>query len=106
MTAIRQRLSSTSLLLALAAMLAAVPDHTRAQQFNGPSLRYPEHSTQAQQPAAPWAMGVVREQVQANETIKQELARHGVFLVPNPPQPPTYAAKGTQYGGLEPGKVC
>lgn len=62
-----------------------------AQQFDGPSLRFPT--------------GLVREQVQVNEAVRQGLARHGVFLVPNPPHPPTYAAIGTQYGDLQPGKV-
>lgn len=80
----------------LALLLAFVA--ASAQQFDGPRLRYPEHAPEQQ--AAAWATSVVREQVEANETIKQGLARHGVFLIPNPPRPPRYAAKGTQYGDV------
>lgn len=90
-------------LLAAAAAAAALVAAARAQQFDGPNLRYPEHARE--QPAAPWAAGVVREQVEANATIKEGLSRHGVFLVPNPPHPPQYAAKGTQMAGLTPDKV-
>lgn len=86
------------LLLAAAAAGALTATGTQAQQFDGPRLRFPEHA--AGQQAAAWATAVVREQVEANETIKQGLAQHGVFLIPNPPRPPRYAAKGTQYGDV------
>lgn len=82
-----------SLLAAAAAATAAW-----AQQFDGPRLRYPEHASE--QTAAAWATGVVKEQVEANATIKAGLARHQLFLIPNPPHPPAYAAKGTQYGDV------
>lgn len=87
--------------LLLSLLLAPGPT-ARAQQFNGPNLRYPEHASE--QEAAPWA-GVVREQVEANAATKEGLARHHLYLIPNPPHPPTYAANGTQFGDLSREKV-
>ncbi len=75
----------------------------RAQQFDGPRLRWPEHAQE--QAAAPWVNEPVREQVEATEAVKQGLARHHLFLIPNPPHPPVYAADGSQHGGLTPEKV-
>lgn len=91
-------------LLTAAVLAAAAAMGAQAQQFDGHNLRYPEHALGQQ--AAPWAAGeTVREQVEANATIKERLARHGVFLVPDPPHPPRYATKGTQMADLTPDKV-
>lgn len=87
--------------LLLAALVAAVG--VRGQQFDGPNLRYPEHAHEPQ--VLPWVAGVVKEQVAATAAVKEGLGKHGVFLVPNPPRPPRYAAKGTQYGDVGRDKV-
>jgi hypothetical protein len=81
-----------------------LPTPAGAQQFNGPNLRYPEHALERE--AIPWGNDVVKEQVEATEAVIAGLARHHLFLIPNPPRPPMYAANGTQFGDLTPEKVC
>lgn len=50
------------------------------------------------------AAPIPREKVLATQDIKNSLAKHNIRLIPQPPKPPAFLAKGTQFQEITPEK--